>query len=65
MLTRLILAVIVGIVTFIVLYVVGALLATVDVTWVSTLGSLLKQFSSLLGLIAGVWYYFTGQTPHV
>lgn len=63
LLKKTVLAVCVGVVTAIVIYVIGAIVEDVGVNWTHDLGVLLKGFAVILGLVAGVWYFLTGQTP--
>lgn len=59
---RVVLAVVVGVVTALVLALVGSLLETVDQETIAKLGKFLQNYSFLFGLLAGVWYFFTGRT---
>lgn len=63
MLRRVLLAVIVGVVTAVVLGLVGTLLVDTDTRFLVSLGSFLKAWSVVLGFLAGVWYYLTGEKP--
>jgi hypothetical protein len=63
MLRRVILAVVVGVVTALVVGLVGVLLLETDVRVLVSLGSFLKAWATVLGFLAGVWYYITGQSP--
>jgi len=63
MVRKVVLSVVVGVVTALVLALLGTLLATVDQETIRSLGSFLKGYSFLFGLLAGVWYFFTGRTP--
>jgi hypothetical protein len=66
MLSRIVLAIITGIVTTIVLMFIGTLLVTMDINWVVATGAFLKEFAGLLGLLAALWYFFAGYSywPH-
>lgn len=60
MLRQLILAVCVGVVTAIVVALIGVVLVMAHLVEV---GNFVKGISAIVGLIAGVWYFFTNQTP--
>lgn len=57
MLTRLVLSVVVGIVTAIVIYLLGVVLIEVDA---ESVGNFFKNVAGILGLLAGIWYFFVG-----
>lgn len=62
-LTRLIIAVIVAVVTGIVLAaLLGPILLTLNVPIAETIGKFFLAWGFILGVIAGIWYYFTGST---
>jgi hypothetical protein len=60
MLSRVALSVVVGVVTWIVALLVGWVLVEVSL---ESIGAFVKGVAPLLGLVAGVWYFFTGETP--
>lgn len=60
MITRIVLAVVVGIVVFLVCTFLGGLLASVAISWVAAIGAFLKAWASLLGLLAALWHFFGG-----
>lgn len=62
MLSRIVLAVIVGVVVTLLCVLVGGLLITMPVSWAAAVGAFLKEFSGLLGLLAALWYFFSGTT---
>lgn len=62
MLKRIILSVIVGIAVALVCLLLGALLITIKVDFAVAIGEFLNQYAGVIGLLAGIWYYFTGQT---
>lgn len=62
MLSRVVMACVVGIVVFLVCILVGGLLITTAVPFVVTVGTFLKTYASLLGLLAALAYFFTNQT---
>lgn len=59
MLRKTVLALIVGIVVFLACLLVGGLLATIPVPFVVTVGTFLKTWASVFGLLAALWYFFT------
>lgn len=60
MISRLILAVVVGVLTVLVCVLVGSLLITIPVAFAVTVGTFLKDYSALLGLLAALYYFFSG-----
>jgi hypothetical protein len=40
----------------------GAILVTLKVDIAVTIGEWLKQYGAVLGVLAGLWYFFTGGT---
>lgn len=62
MLSRLVLAVVVGVVVTLACLLIGALLATINVALAVTIGNFLKSWSGGLGLLAALWYFFAGST---
>lgn len=62
MLSKLILSIIVGIVVTLVCVLVGTLLAGAvpGIAWVATLAGFLKTYGALFGLLAALWYFFSG-----
>jgi len=60
MLKKLILAVVVAVVVTLACYLLGAILITLKVEIAVTIGNWLKQYGSILGVLAGLWQFFTG-----
>lgn len=60
MLSRVVLAVVVGVVVGLVCLVVGSLLADVKVSFAETIGGFLAAWCWVIGLLAGLWYFFSG-----
>ena len=52
-------ALLVGVITFIVFYIIGAVVAHFD----ANIGLMLERFSPLIGLLAGLVTFFTRATP--
>lgn len=62
MLSRIVLAIVTGIVVSLVLMFVGTLLVTMEIGWVVATGAFFKEFAGLFGLLAALWYFFSGYT---
>lgn len=67
MLRKLILAIIVAVAVTLGLYLLGAILTSSSVSadptaLLGTIGKFLKTYGSLLGILAGLWFYFTNGT---
>jgi hypothetical protein len=62
MLAKLILAVVVAVVVTLGCLLLGAILVTLKVDIAVTIGEWLKQYGAVLGVLAGLWYFFTGGT---
>lgn len=62
MLSRILLAIGVGIVTAIVVMVVAAILAVTGLDILVAIGSILTRFAVLIGIAAAIWWYVTGRT---
>jgi hypothetical protein len=56
---RVVYAILAGVVAFLVVYIVGAVVMHFD----TTIGSLLEQWSPLIGLLVGLVYFFAGPKP--
>ncbi len=61
LLGRAINAILYGVITFIVFFIIGVIAAHFDVT----IGNTLKEFAPLIGLLAGLLVFFTRPTPLV
>lgn len=60
MISRVVLAVVVGVVVFLVCILVGGLLATLKVDFAVTVGNFLKNYAGVIGLLAALWHFFAG-----
>lgn len=60
MLSRLILSVVVAVVVTLACTLVGAILISLGVAIAVTIGDFLKAYAGVLGVLAGLWYYFSG-----
>jgi hypothetical protein len=60
MLSRIVLAIVTGIVTSLVFMLVGSLLVAMQIGWVVATGAFFREFAGLLGLLAALWYFFSG-----
>jgi hypothetical protein len=62
MLSKLILSVVVAVVVTLVCILLGAILIVLKVDIAVTVGNFLKSYGGVLGVLAGLWYFFTGFT---
>ncbi len=62
MVGRIALAAVIGIVTWLLCVLVGGLLLLVKLDGVVQVGHFLQIYGPLLGVLAGVWYFFSGKT---
>lgn len=62
MLSRLVLAVVVAVVVTLACALLGAILSSLDVTIAVTIGGWLKQYDAVLGILAGLYWFFSGRT---
>lgn len=60
MIRKLVLAVVVAVVVTLLCVLLGSLLAALQVEVAVVVGGFLKTYSAVLGILAGIWYYFTG-----
>jgi hypothetical protein len=60
MLRKIVLAVIVAIVVTLGCIFLGDVLGTLKVDIAVTVGDFLKQWGSVIGILAGLWYFFAG-----
>jgi len=60
MVRRIVLALVVGVVVWLVAELVGGLIVSaVPLGWADTIGNFLVAWGGLLGLLAALWHYFT------
>jgi hypothetical protein len=59
MISNIVLAVVIGIITTLVCIFVGGLLATIGISWAAATGAFLVAYGALIGLLAALWFYFT------
>jgi hypothetical protein len=62
MLSRIVLAVLVGVITTLACVLVGGILVSLGVAIAVTIGGFLVNYSGVLGVIAALWYFFSNQT---
>ena len=60
MIARLVLAVVVAVVTGLVCILLGSVLASLGVPIAVTIGDFLHQWAWVIGVLAGLWYFFAG-----
>lgn len=58
---RIVLALLVGLITFIVVFILGVIIGKFD----AQIGDVIQKFSPLIGLLAGLVKFFTGESPLV
>ena len=54
------LAIVVGVIVFLVCILVGGLLADLQVSFARTVGGWLRDYAAIFGLAAALWYFFAG-----
>jgi hypothetical protein len=59
MLSRLVLAVVVAVVVTLACILLGGILKSLDVAIAVTIGEFLAKYSAALGVLAGLWYFFS------
>lgn len=66
MLGKLVLSVVVAVVVTLGCVLVGSILTTLTVDVAVTIGNFLKVYSAVIGVLAGLWYFFAGfdRFPH-
>jgi hypothetical protein len=60
MIARLVLSVVVGVVVYLACILFGPLLADLKVSFAVTIGGWLVSYAAVLGLLAALWYFFSG-----
>lgn len=60
MLSRIVLAVVVAVVVTLACYLVGGILQELKVVIAITIGDFLKSYGGVIGVLAGLWYFFSG-----
>jgi len=60
LISRIVLAVIVGVIVYLACLLVGPLLADLRASFAVTVGSWLTSYAAVLGLLAALWYFFAG-----
>jgi hypothetical protein len=60
MLSKLVLAVVIAVIVTLGCYLLGGILITLTVQIAVTIGDWLKSYGAVLGVLAGLWYYFSG-----
>ena len=64
MISRIVLAIVVGVVTALVVLLLGLILVAMggSVPVLETIGAFAEKFCWVFGLLAGLWFFFTGRT---
>lgn len=60
LIARLVLAVVVGVIVYLVCQLFGPLVASLHVEFAVKIGNWLTQFAGVLGLLAALWFFFAG-----
>lgn len=58
MLSRIVLAVVVGIIVTLASALVGSLFIAMGISWVVVIGNFLDGYAALFGILAALWYFF-------
>lgn len=62
MLRKLILAVVIAVIVTLACYLLGGILDSLKIQIAITIGDFLKNYGAVLGILAGLWYFFTNGT---
>jgi len=62
MIAKLVQAVVVAVFVTLICVLIGSILAALSVSIAVTIGDFLKGYSAVLGVLAGLWFYFSGST---
>lgn len=62
MIGRIVLAVVVGAAVGLLCLLLGMLLGAVGIPFVATVGSFLSTWAWVIGILAGLWWFFSGRT---
>ena len=60
MIKRVIMSILVGVITALIVFVIGALISVIPV--IAPVGEVLKWLAPVFGLVAGIWYFLSGRT---
>lgn len=60
MLSRIVLAVVVAVVVTLACILLGGILISLGVTIAVTIGTFLKDYAGVIGVLSGLWYFFAG-----
>jgi len=60
MLARLVQAIVVAVFVTLICVLIGSILGSLSVAIAVTIGDFLKGYSAILGVLAGLWFYFGG-----
>lgn len=61
MVTRILLSIIVAIAVAIVCALIGGIMTSFNVNVVEQIGNFLQDYSTLIGILAGLWYFVSGR----
>lgn len=60
MIARLVLAVVVGVIVYLLCLLFGPLVAELKASFAVTVGNWISTYAGVLGLLAALWYFFAG-----
>lgn len=60
MVSRIVLAIVIGVAVFLGCILLGVLLVALKVDFAVTVGNFLKQYAGVIGLLAALFHFFTG-----
>ena len=60
MISRIVLAVVVAVVVTLACLLLGGILETLKVAIAVTIGQFLESYGAVIGVLAGLWYFFSG-----
>ena len=60
MIEQIVIAILVGAIAWLVCKLLGAVLSTLAIPPIVAVGGFLSQFAYVIGVIVGLWYFFTG-----
>lgn len=60
MLSKIVLSVVVAVIVTLACVLIGGILKDLTVSFATTIGDFLVKYASVLGILSGLWYYFSG-----
>jgi len=62
MLSRVVLSIVVAVIVTLLAALLGGILITLSVEVAVTIGKWMKEYAAVLGVLAGLWWFFSGRT---